>query len=164
MPLPPRPWARYSEAGRRLYIAAVRERVDALLLLDEVLDVYLVLDVLYLGLARVAELVAQGGQLVLQDALYLLGVGQQALVVGDALLQLGVFLFQLLAVEALEGLQAHVEDGLGLYLVEAEAGHEVVPRVVVAAADDADDLVDVVLGDEQALEQVRRARWAFSRS
>ena len=44
------------------------------------------------------------------------------------------------------------------YLVEAEAGHEVVPRVVVAAADDADDLVDVVLGDEQALEMCIRDR------
>ena len=140
--------------GQALYIAAVGEGVDALLLLDEVLDVYLVLDVLDLGLARVAELVAQGGQLVLQDALYLLGVGQQALVVGDALLQLGVFALQLLPVEALERLEAHVEYRLGLYLVKPEAGHEVLPGVVVALTDDADDLVDVVLGYEQALQQV----------
>ena len=130
------------------------EGVDALLLLDEVLDVYLVLDVLDICLARVAVLVAQGGELVLEDTLYLFRVRQEALVIGDTLLELGVFLFQLLAVKTLECFEAHIEDGLGLYLVQAEAGHEVFPGVVIALADDTDDLVYIVLGNEQALEEV----------
>lgn len=44
------------------------------------------------------------------------------------------------------------------HLGEAEALHEVFLRVVVTLADDADDLVDVLLGDEQTLEQIGRAR------
>ena len=84
------------------------EGVDALLLLDEVLDVYLVLDVLDICLARVAVLVAQGGELVLEDTLYLFRVRQEALVIGDTLLELGVFLFQLLAVKTLECFEAHI--------------------------------------------------------
>ena len=132
----------------------MREGIDALLLLDEVLDVDLVLDVLYLGLSPVAVFVADGGELVLQDALYLLRVGEQALVVGYTLLELGVFALELFPVEALQGLQAHVEYGLGLHVVEAEAAHEVFLRVVIALAYDADDLVYVVLGYEQAFEEV----------
>ena len=86
----------------------MRQREHALLLLDEVFYVYLVLDVLDLGLALVAILVAQGDELLLEHALYLLGVGKQTLEVGDALLQLTVLVLQLLAVETLQRLQAHV--------------------------------------------------------
>ena len=53
--------------------------IDALLLFDEVFDVYLVRDVLYLGNSVVAVLVAQGDELVLEYSLYLLGVCQQIL-------------------------------------------------------------------------------------
>ena len=51
-----------------LAVAGVGERKDALLLLDEILDVDLILDVLDLGQAVVAVLVADGDQLVLENA------------------------------------------------------------------------------------------------
>ena len=140
--------------GHALDVAAVREREHALLLLDEVLDVDVVLDVLDLGLARVAVLVADGDELVAQHALDLFGVGEQLAEVGDALLELVIFVLQLLALETLQGLEAHIEDGLRLHLGETEALHEVFLGVIIALADDADDLVDVLLGDEQTLKQM----------
>ena len=74
--------------------------------------------------------------------------------VGDLLLQLLVLRLQLLPVQPLQGLQAHVQNGLGLHVVQPEAAHQVLLGVVIAGADDADDLVDVVLGDEQTLQQM----------
>ena len=46
--------------GHALDVPAVGKGIDALLLFDEVFDVYLVRDVLYLGDSVVAVLVAQG--------------------------------------------------------------------------------------------------------
>ena len=140
--------------GQALDIARVREGIAAVLFFNEVLDVDLVLDVLNFRAALVAVLIADGGQLVLEDGLDKAHIAEHALVIGDAVLQLLIFVLEFFAVEALQGLQAHVEDGLGLNVIEAEALHEVFLCVVVARADDADDLVDVVLRDEQALEQV----------
>ena len=137
-----------------LDIAVVREGVDAVLLLDEVLDVDLVLDVLDLGLALVAVLFADLDQLVLEHALDLFGVGEQLLEVGNALLKLAVLVLQLLAVETLERFQAHVQYRLRLHVGQAEALHQVLLCVVVAVADDVDNLVDVILRDEQTLQQV----------
>ena len=133
----------------------MREREHALLFLDEVLDINVVLDVLDFRLALVAVLVADGDQLVAQHGLDLFGVGQQLAEVGDALFQLVILVLQLLALEPLQGLEPHVENGLRLHVGEAEALHEVFLRIVIALADDADDLVDVLLGDEQTLEQMR---------
>ena len=39
-------------------------------------------------------------------------------------------------------------------VVQSEAGHQPLLGVVVAGADDLDDLVNVVLGDEQTLQQM----------
>ena len=93
-------------------------------------------------------------QLVLEHALDLFGVGEQLLEVGNALLKLAVLVLQLLAVETLERFQAHVQYRLRLHVGQAEALHQVLLCVVVAVADDVDDLVDVVLRDEQTLQQV----------
>ena len=89
------------------------------------------------------------------NALDLFGICEQLAEVGDALLELVIFVLQLLALETLQGLEAHIEDGLRLHLGEAEALHEVFLGVVIALADDADDLVNVLLGDEQTLKQMR---------
>ena len=141
--------------GHTFDVAAVREREHALLFLDEVLDINVVLDVLDFRLALVAVLVADGDQLVAQHGLDLFGIGQQLAEVGDALFQLVILVLQLLALEPLQGLEAHIENGLRLHVGQAEALHEVFLRIVIALADDADDLVDVLLGDEQTLEQMR---------
>ncbi len=59
--------------GDALDIAAVGQGEDALLLVYEVLEVYLLLDVLYLRPSLVAVLVPDGDELVLENASYHLG-------------------------------------------------------------------------------------------
>ena len=74
--------------GGALDVAVAGQGIDALLLLDQVLNVDLVLHVLNLRLAVIAVLVGDGGQLLLQNGLHQSLVGEDALEVGDALLQL----------------------------------------------------------------------------
>ena len=83
-------------------------------------------------------------------------VGQQALQIGDALQQVAVLLLDLVALERGEVAQAQVDDGLGLLVAEAEALHEAhLGRFgVLARPDDADDLVQVGDGDQQAFQDV----------
>ena len=140
--------------GGALDVAGLGEGEDALLLLDEIFDVDLVLHILDLRLALVAELLRQSGQLLLEDLPHQRVVGQHTAEVGDALLQLVILLLQLFPIQTLQSLQAHVQNGLRLHLIQPEARHEVFAGVVVALADDLDDLVDIVLGDEQTLQQV----------
>ena len=141
--------------GRHAFaVARVREREDALLLLNEILDVDLILDVLDLGQAVVAVLVADGDQLVLQNALEHFFVRQQLAVIFDALFELLVFRLELLAFESLQALELHVQHDLRLDLRQAEALHQALFRVVIALADGPDNLVDVVLRDQQTLQHV----------
>ena len=140
--------------GSALDIPGLGEGKDTLFLLDEVLDVYLVLHVLDLRLAFVAVLLRQSGQLLLENLPHQSVVGQHPAEVSDLLLQLFVLLLQLLPVKALQSLQPHIQNGLGLDLIQAEASHEIFLGVIVALPDDFDDLVDVVLGNEQALQQM----------
>ncbi len=134
-----------------LDVALLGDREDAVLLLDQILDVQLVLDLLDLGLPIVAVLVADLDQLVLQNALDQVEIGQDLAEPGDLFLQLLVLGLQLFALEALEGLQTHVQDRLGLDIVQLESFHQTLLGVVIGRTDDADDLVDVVLGDQQTL-------------
>ena len=71
-------------------------------------------------------------------------------------MQFGVFLLGLFAFQTGELGKAHVEDGLRLPLGEAEALHEAVLGLLLRArgAQKGDDLVDVIEGDEQSLEDV----------
>ena len=101
---------------RALDVAVLRQGKDALLLLDEILDVQLVLHVLDLGLAVVAELVGNGGQFLLEDGLHQTLVAEDTQEVGDLLLQLLVLGLELLPVKTLQRLQAHIQNGLGLHL------------------------------------------------
>ena len=134
--------------ARALDVAVAGQGEDALLLLDEVFNVDLVLDLLNFGLALIAILVANFDELVLEGALEHRLVGEKLDKVRDLLFEFVVLVLQLFAVEALQGLQAHIENGLCLHVGEREAFHELFLRVVVARADDVDDLVDVVLRDQ----------------
>ena len=140
--------------GQALDIAAVGQRKDALLLFDKILHVDLIDNVLYLGAALVAVLIAQRDKLIFQNALDKLGVGKQALEISDFLFKLLVLKLQLLAVESLKRDKAHITYRLRLNVAQAEALHQILLRVVVAGADDVDDLVDIVLRDEQAFQQM----------
>ena len=69
-----------------------------------------------------------------------------------------VLVLDLLALQRGEATQLHLEDRVGLDLREAEAGHQVLARASSTSADSrmvADDRVEVVEGDLEALEDVR---------
>ena len=81
---------------------------------------------------------------------------QDVLQLGDRLDQLGVLVLDLLALEADERPQPHVDDRLGLHFGEPEPRRQALLRLVgrLAAANDLDDFVDVVERDPVAFEQV----------
>ena len=83
-------------------------------------------------------------------------MGEKVLVVGDRPAQARELLLDLVALEAGEAAQAHLEDGLGLLGREAKALDQALGGLSVGlrGADDGDDLVDVVEGHEVALEDV----------
>ena len=134
-----------------LDIAPLRHGKDGLLLLNQILDIDFIGHVLNLRDPLVAKLVPDGDQLVLEHAPQLLLAGKKLVVVGDFLLQLLVLRLQLFPVQPLQTAQLHLQNGLGLHLVQAEALHQALLGVVIAGADDVDDLVDVVLGHQQTL-------------
>ena len=136
--------------GHPLDIAVIGDGKGAGLLLDQILNVDLVLDLLNFGFPLVTELVPNGNQLLPQNAFQLLGVCKQFVVVADALLQLVVFVLQLLPVKALQGFQAHIQNGLGLDFVQSEPLTQPLSGIVIGGADDADNLVNIVLGDGHA--------------
>src|SRR5690606_34873854 len=142
---------------RALDVAAVGERDDHLLLGDQVVLGDVVVQVGDGGAARVVERLLLGDELGADHALELLVLGEDQLEARDLLLQLAVLLLDLLALQAREALQAHVEHGLRLRLGEAELAHEAVARLgaVLRGADQLDHGVEVVEGDEVALEDVR---------
>ena len=75
--------------------------------------------------------------------------GEDLLQARDELLHLGELVQDLLALEAGEALELHLEDRLRLELGEAEARDEALARRVAVRRllDELDDLVDVVEGD-----------------
>ena len=107
--------------------------------------------------ARRVELLLDLLQLLLDDLTHQGGILEDALVVGDLLEQLGQLGLDLLALQAGQAAQAHLEDGVGLLLGEAEALGEPLRRLLVGlrGADDRDDLVDVVERDDVALQDMR---------
>ena len=143
--------------GEALDVAGVRDGDDHVLLGDEVLDVEVLGDD---GGDGGTPLVAEAGrdvaQLVRDDGEDLLGMGEQVLEVLDVAVELGDLVDELLALEAGQALEAHLEDGRALDVVQAKAVvHALLGLgVVTRRADDVDDLVDVVDGDEKALEDV----------
>lgn len=120
--------------GGPLQIPGVAEGKDALLLLNKVLDVDLVLHLFNGGFPIVAVFIPNLDELGLEDLLHLVPVRQQAGVVGNALFQLPVLGQQLIPLQTLEPFQLHVQNGLGLNVVQAEPGHEIFLGVIVAAA------------------------------
>ena len=131
---------------------------DDLLLLYEV-GICRVLELALLDLrpSPVPILLTDLADLVLDDSEYLVAVGEQVLVIGDLLLYLGQFIENLLGLELGQTAELHVDDGIRLYLREAERllkfqrGH----IVVLALLDDPDDLVDVLQADLESEQDMR---------
>ena len=139
-----------------LDIAAVRQRDDHVLLVDQVEHVDFAVHGRDLGAALVGVLAADLADLVADDAEHELLIGQHASVVGNLLLQLGVLGFELVALQSGQALEAHIQYGLSLAFGQAEARHQSIAGILwrAAAADQRDDLVDVIERDEQAFQNV----------
>src|SRR5947199_2911405 len=142
---------------RALDVARARDGDDHLLVGEEVLDRQLRRLGEDLGAARVAVLLFDFEQLLLDDA-HQLGVrGQDALELLDQREHLLVLLDDLVPLQLGQALQPHVQDGLGLDLGELEPRHQRVLGGVgaVRAADDANDHVELLDSLAQAGENVR---------
>ena len=83
-------------------------------------------------------------------------VSEEGLQALDLLHQGSVLFLQLLTLQTGEGTQTHIHDGTRLDEREGEALHELLDSFLRLAGrtDDADDLVDIVDCDDQALEDV----------
>src|SRR5690606_23153709 len=98
------------------------------------------------GAAIVAELLDDLGEF-LADDLALTGLaGEDLLVLGDATLELGQLVEDLLTLERGEPTQLHVQDRGGLELVDLEQLHQTLSCLLDgrAASDQRDDLVELV--------------------
>ena len=159
MPRPPRALRAVSVERRALDVAVAREGDDHHLLVDQLLDVEAALDLLGgdLGAARVAVALLEVVEVLADDRDDAPCLREDVLEVGDLGDQRAVLVLELLALEAGQAAQAHVDDGLRLALREREGGLQPGLGLVRAraAADDPDDLVDVVDGDAQALDDVQ---------
>src|SRR2546425_3888777 len=141
-----------------LDIAAVRERNDHIFLWDQVFFVEFdgALEV-QRGPAGIAVLLLEVAEVVLDQQHDLRLVLQEVLEVGDALDDLLVLLHDLVALEAGEAAQPHIDDGLRLALRQLEALLQALLRglLVLRLADRFDDGVQVVEGDLEAFQEVR---------
>ena len=140
--------------GQPFDVTTVGQGEDALFLFNEVFNDDLVLHVLNFRLAIITEFIPDCDELVLQDAFNLFLVSQKFPVVGNLLFQMPVFLFQFFAIQALQLYEAHIADCLSLHLGEPEALHQILSGVVITGTDNANDLVNVILCDQQAFQQM----------
>ena len=84
-------------------------------------------------------------------------MGEQVLIVGDGAAESREFFLDLVALEAGQRAEAHVDNRSGLHLAQRETLDQTDFRLVrgFRRPDDADHLVDVVHRDEQPFEDVR---------
>ena len=137
-----------------LDVARLCEGEDALLLLDQVLNINLILHVLDFCNALIAIFVPDGGEFLLEDVSDHLFGSQQLVIVGNTFFQFFILRLQLLAVQPLEGNETHIAHRLGLDIVQMEPLHQPLLCVIIAGADDADCLINVVLNNQQTFQQV----------
>ena len=85
-----------------------------------------------------------------------LTVCKDRLVFGDLLLQFCILGFDLLSFQSGQGSQTHVHDRLSLHVGKFEALHQFTLGDLdrLGPADDADDFVNIIEGDEQAFQDV----------
>ena len=106
--------------------------------------------------ALVAILLLHLQQILLHDLLAALGVVEDLLQLSNELLQIVELLVELIDTQACQLTETHIYDGLRLKLVEFEAYFEVALSIGrgLAITDNVYHLVDIVDGDDQALEDV----------
>src|SRR5690606_20484843 len=143
--------------GRALDVAQVADGDHHRFIGDEVLHAHVAAGMHDLRAALIAVLVADLQGLVLDDPIPQALVGQDLAQVGDQLHQLGMLVADLVALQAGEALQAHVQNGPGLQFAQPECAHEPLAGDVrcLAGADQGDHFVQVIQCNEQALQDVR---------
>ena len=143
--------------GDALDVAADGIRNDDVDVGRDLLDRDLVFGRLDGSTALVAKAFLKVERLVLDDLRDAARTAQNVVELRDCLDQRGVLVFDLLALEADQRPQAHIDDRLRLYLTEIEALRKALFGFVggLAPAYDLDDFVDVVERDPVAFEQVR---------
>ena len=141
-----------------LDVAVAGDGDHHLLLRDEVLHGHVPVEAVEDLGAAVVTVALHDLRELLRDDLALASLGRDdLLVLGDQPLQLRVPVLDLLTLQGGQAAQLHVEDRLGLGLVDAQQLHEPVAGLLHGggAADQGDDLVQRVQGLEQAQQDVR---------
>ena len=138
-------------------VAALAEGDDDLFVRFYVVAVDVDCGVADLRAADAVEFLLERAGFLLDLQIDLVGVSEQVFQSCDRFLNLSVLGLDLLSFEGGEASELHVQDRLGLLLVEIERGHEAVARgfYVRGAADELDDCVDLIESDEQPSEDVR---------
>ena len=141
---------------RAFYIAEVGHGDHALLVDHHILQRQGTVFVGDIGAAGIGVLGLDDQQLFLDHAVKQVFVGQDCLVFLDLAFQIVILILQLFAFQTGQGLQTHIDNGLGLGIAEAEAGHQIVLSLLDRAggADDGNDLVDDIDGLEQAFQDM----------
>ena len=108
------------------------------------------------GLALVAIGLFHLQQFVLNHLLAEFGIRQNLIEVGNALFEFVVLAAEFLLLQTGELRQTHLDDGLGLHLVEREALHQALLRLLRVAArlDDGHHFVDIVRSDDECTQNV----------
>ena len=158
--------SRHAAATPLLYPVSVRRHAldvarlgdcdHHVLFCNQILDVELFGGVDDFGSALVAEALANVGQLVLEDLHLRVVVLENVLQLTDRLLQVLVFLFYLVPLEACKPLQRHGQNRLCLDLAQLETRRQPLPRFVRIGGVpyQLDCGVYVVQGDAQAFEDM----------
>src|SRR5207244_240317 len=139
-----------------LHVAGATDRDDDVLFGDQILDVELALVGLELGPTSIPVLPLDLGQLLLDHAPELLGALEQRVQLLEPAEQVLVLLLQLGAREPGEPPERHVQDVIRLDLAQLELLHQLGAGFlgVLRSPDGLDHLVEVIEGDQQALDDV----------
>ena len=135
------------------HVAEIGQGQHAFLLRNQILDIHLAADCHDLRFSLVSVLIPDSHQLILNDGLHPFLMGQDILIILDLQFQRRQFVFDFLPFQAGELSQAHLHNGLGLHVVQAEPFRHsgLGGGTVLGIADNGNNLVDIVQRDLQAL-------------
>jgi len=139
-----------------LEVAGLGEQHHRALVGDQVDVIEPALHVENLGATGRGVAAADRGQLVADDRQHPFASGQDVLVISDLGEQVLVLQPDLVGLQGREPAQLHLQDGIGLQLAQSELLHQAAAGAgrIGRGADQGDDRVEVVEGDQQAQQDV----------
>ena len=135
-------------------VSAVRQGEDGKLFLNQIFILQIFYHILNLCPSCIAEFVANGNQLFFQDSLDLFRICKKVFIITDFLFQFFVFRLDFFPVETLQLDQAHIADILSLTVVKPKAFHQALLCIIIAGADDMDNLINIILCYEKRFQQM----------